>query len=648
MADFLTALTASVNRSLAGKDSEIIGPIRSSSALIPLLKKDGGYRPIAIGETRRRLISKAANFAVIQSVAEHLSPLQVGVGVRGGTDAVIHSLQYLLSNRAIGGCALVKIDLTNAFNMVARSNMLRQVALVCPAILPFVQSVYGGRPLMFLGKEIIESQVGVQQGDPLGPLLFALAIHPLIKHALSSVSTPLSAGVFYADDGTLIGPPESLAQVLTTLRDEGSEYGVFINMSKSEVWDLDNSDLDLSSLDQFQLSNQPDGVDLLGSFLGSDELADEFVMKRVNAIEEFVKALRLLEDKQMAYLLFQQCLSMPKFNYVLRTLHPIRIARSIEAYERLVRETLVWLTGHRQFDEWHLNRAMLPIALSGTGLLSASTVALPSHIASRVDTISLQAAIIGVTSESLIESITPLFTTFAQSLPATSTLSLDQLLVSKNRQCLLVTAAHKAKFDSLMETQQCVRSRAVATACTCDSGDFLTMIPTHDFPTMSSSEFAVALSLRCDLPVYRQAGVCPACRQELDVYGVHSTQCRSSLHSEPQHLIRRHDLVKTVLHRACQEANISSSLEPRNVLNDGTRVKPADVYLPFSQACATQRWMSLSGRLSRSCTPMTTPWLYSTKQRTQSWPNTRVGVRRPTLILFPSRLVRWVVSVQRL
>jgi hypothetical protein len=76
-------------------------------------------------------------------------------------------------------------------------------------------------------------------------LLFALAIHPLIKHALSSVSTPLSAGVFYADDGTLIGPPESLAQVLTTLRDEGSEYGFFINMSKSEVRDLDNSDLDL-------------------------------------------------------------------------------------------------------------------------------------------------------------------------------------------------------------------------------------------------------------------------------------------------------------------------------------------------------------------------------------------------------------------
>jgi hypothetical protein len=48
-----------------------------------------------------------------------------------------------------------------------------------------------------LGNHIVESAEGVQQGDPLGPLLFTLAIHHLLSHLKADLK------VFYMDDDSL-------------------------------------------------------------------------------------------------------------------------------------------------------------------------------------------------------------------------------------------------------------------------------------------------------------------------------------------------------------------------------------------------------------------------------------------------------------
>jgi hypothetical protein len=131
--------------------------------------------------------------------------------------------------------------------------------------------VYGGAPLLFVGKSaVVESQIGVQQGDPLGPLLYAITIQPLLIHATSTLSSPLSAGVFYADDGTLVGHPKALKEFIEILRSQGPEFGVDLNIRKSAVWDL-NQNTDLTPLEAFELSEEEGGIDLLGAFLGDDE-----------------------------------------------------------------------------------------------------------------------------------------------------------------------------------------------------------------------------------------------------------------------------------------------------------------------------------------------------------------------------------------
>ena len=58
--------------------------------LLALKKKNGGLRPIAIGEVLRRLVSKCLSFAVRSVVLDVLPPLQVGVGLPGGAEAIVH------------------------------------------------------------------------------------------------------------------------------------------------------------------------------------------------------------------------------------------------------------------------------------------------------------------------------------------------------------------------------------------------------------------------------------------------------------------------------------------------------------------------------------------------------------------------------
>jgi len=60
--EFLTALTAVVNLVLTGRCPPDVAPIFFGGRLIAFNKKSGGIRPIAIGFTLRRLVSKCAIF----------------------------------------------------------------------------------------------------------------------------------------------------------------------------------------------------------------------------------------------------------------------------------------------------------------------------------------------------------------------------------------------------------------------------------------------------------------------------------------------------------------------------------------------------------------------------------------------------------
>ena len=85
--------------------------------------------------------------------------------------------------------------------------MFREIRAHIPALSPWMESCYATQPILRLGEETILSCCGVQQGDPLGPLGFALALQPIIERIQQEVPN-LAINAWYLDDGTLCGSPQ--------------------------------------------------------------------------------------------------------------------------------------------------------------------------------------------------------------------------------------------------------------------------------------------------------------------------------------------------------------------------------------------------------------------------------------------------------
>ena len=91
-------LTRCINGLLAGTLDSCLAPWFCGVPLTALVKKGGGFWPIVVGETLRRLVSKVCCFSVCLSLPDLLLPFgQVGVGISGGLEASVHSLHIILS-----------------------------------------------------------------------------------------------------------------------------------------------------------------------------------------------------------------------------------------------------------------------------------------------------------------------------------------------------------------------------------------------------------------------------------------------------------------------------------------------------------------------------------------------------------------------
>ena len=90
-----------------------------------------------------------------------------------------------------------------------------------------------------LGQSLISSSRGVQQGDPLGPAFFALAIQDCIRQSKAQVEAELPGqldfGVFFLDDGIAAGSAEATAKFTYLLKDGFANLGLDLTFPKCEV-----------------------------------------------------------------------------------------------------------------------------------------------------------------------------------------------------------------------------------------------------------------------------------------------------------------------------------------------------------------------------------------------------------------------------
>ena len=91
----LGSLTRLTNHMVAGLAPRELAPFIAGAPLMALVKQGGGLRPIAIGETIRRLVSKCCCEATTEDAKVIFGPLQVGVATQGGAEASVHAVRKL-------------------------------------------------------------------------------------------------------------------------------------------------------------------------------------------------------------------------------------------------------------------------------------------------------------------------------------------------------------------------------------------------------------------------------------------------------------------------------------------------------------------------------------------------------------------------
>ena len=142
----------------------------------------------------------------------------------GGAEAAVHGLRAWVSRHAAShDSVVVKVDFQNAFNTVSRDVVLQQAPDKFPALARWSTWCYQHATNLQFGDTVLQSNSGVQQGDPLGPLLFAAAIHPL---AAALRTTALDFSVFYLDDGVLAGPIDAVTAALSQLQQAAGRVGL--------------------------------------------------------------------------------------------------------------------------------------------------------------------------------------------------------------------------------------------------------------------------------------------------------------------------------------------------------------------------------------------------------------------------------------
>ena len=87
----------------------------TAARLIALPKKSGGVRPIAVGDTLRRVAAKCLLDVVILSASEYLLPLQVGVQLPNAAERVARHVRLWSQSRAEYE-VILQVDMRNAFN----------------------------------------------------------------------------------------------------------------------------------------------------------------------------------------------------------------------------------------------------------------------------------------------------------------------------------------------------------------------------------------------------------------------------------------------------------------------------------------------------------------------------------------------------
>jgi hypothetical protein len=564
----LKQLTALVNFLQGGKAPKAAATVLAGAKLAAFEKKGAApgtdVRPIAAGEFMRRLVSKCLCAVHKDRARELFQGLQYGVAAPGGAERVVHRMRRELTAHATDeDWVALKIDLKNAFNCVSRARMLELVAECCPDMYMWVLWCYGEATHLNFSGNTIESREGVQQGDPLGPLLFSLVIHRIITRIAKEIPG-LTMNAWYLDDGVLCGPAKLVRKALAILQTDGPEMGLHLNLKKCELITTAANKADMSIFPEAipQSKRRADGcMTLLGAAMGSDAfVSDHFRTEVLEKASRACAALRGLGDTQVATVLMRQCTGYGTTVYALRTTPPQAIASACEAFDAMCAATFEEVvSGPLSKQGWRQTRTAANVG--GLGIRATARHAEAAYLSSVTTAAHLDgwdpgeaagydAAVARFCEKAGVE--------LGAAPPRRSQQAMSRALDEREMEALRREGSH--------HTRQRLTAQSARFA-----GSWLEAIPSGK-SKFTSPEWNILVRWWLGEDVYPKPHRCPKCNKTMDTQGYHALTCAKA----GDRVHRHHNLCKTFTAIAT-----TATLNPKNERAiGGSKHRDADVYVP--------------------------------------------------------------------
>ncbi len=538
--------------------------------LVALVKKDGGLRPIACGEILRRLTAKVlAGDKVTKELAKSLKAMgQCGVGVPAGADGVVNCMRrlsaaFLEAMEKDGGTC--KIDMKNAFNLADREKFLEAVAKYAPDPRPYARAAYGAHSDLVFGKETLQSECGVQQGDPLGPLIFCILLHHVllkvaereeIKASEGTLEGNLWARAFYLDDGVVMGKWGDLEKWLKAFEEEGEKVGMVLNRQKSEVVSVPGAVVPEAFQEMKQVSMED--WDLLGVPLGTDKSVTAAVDKQLAKAKQMALAIASIPHSQVALTLLRYCAGFPKVVFLMRATGALGNFGKVDTFTK---QALSQILG-AEIDEWEWLQASLPLRKGGLGLHSCLDVAAVAGIAAATS-----ADMSGLYEKSLEPMLhhrhDPVYKASVEcsqlaQYPGILPYARDDTQGGPLSQKTLTNMISEARHIRLLTQSD---RRGLARLQSCSAKHASSWIYGHPDATsdlwLSNAEFCVLLRTRLGMPIAAQSKVCNMCnKRTADIFGDHSLSCMTGGLRN-----RLHNTLRDQLGNLVREALLSPAIE---------------------------------------------------------------------------------------
>ena len=312
--DELCSSVAKLTRKLCSNHVDPSGISALTACRLIALDKCPGVRPIGVGETLRRLISKAILRVTRDDILKAVGSIQLCAGQEAACEAGIHAMRNLFEDE--GAEAMLMVDASNAFNSLNREAALRNTRILCPVLAPMLTNMYRSHSMLFIDGDHILSQEGTTQGDPLAMAMYAIGTLPLIRKLHGNVTQ-----VWYADDASAGGRTSDLRVWWDSLVSYGPRFGY--NPNPCKTWLVVKPEHLPTAEEHFRGSGVNitiQGHRYLGAPLGSKSFVEDFIRDKISCWGSEIRRLSKIAkfQPQAAYAVFTHALTS-RWTFLMRT-----------------------------------------------------------------------------------------------------------------------------------------------------------------------------------------------------------------------------------------------------------------------------------------------------------------------------------------